>query len=163
MYVYFWHTKIYSQRNLKNCPNWPNSENGLKFSYARKNPIFLPKDMSYSVQTLFRLRIQFYKSLSLNYLISNYLILKLFSVCSQLQFPSGVCNIGFVVFCLPFPWLTAKFHTTVVLCSFLRYNYYNLFCEYITLEDSEQKKYSCKFLQKSIVKKQGKIKFFSWR
>ena len=40
MYVYFCHTKIYSQKNLKNCPNLPNSENGLKFSYARKNPIF---------------------------------------------------------------------------------------------------------------------------
>ena len=40
MYVYFWHTKIYSQKMFKNCPNWPNSENGLKFSYARKNPIF---------------------------------------------------------------------------------------------------------------------------
>ena len=40
MYVYFCHTKKYSQKNLKNCPKLPNSENGLKFQKKRKTSFF---------------------------------------------------------------------------------------------------------------------------
>ena len=36
------------QKKLKKCPNLPNSENVLKFSYARKKSIFWSKDMFYS-------------------------------------------------------------------------------------------------------------------
>ena len=29
MYAYFWHTKKYSQKNLKYCPKWSKSEKGI--------------------------------------------------------------------------------------------------------------------------------------
>ena len=54
--MYIWHTKIDPRKKLKNCPNLPNSENGLKFSYARKNPIFDQKTRSIQDRLFFGLR-----------------------------------------------------------------------------------------------------------